>query len=126
MKKFWSVILIFSCIAFFSIGDALAKKPSPKGEKAKNVKTLSHSGNIEGEVQCSDGSDVDGTLVSVLGLSITAKTDSSGDFKLLYVPKGTYEIVFEVPGKLAESVSVEVIKKRVTELNIVLNCDPEL
>lgn len=129
MKTFWSILLFFSCLAFFSIGDAVAKKPSPKGEKVKTVKRLSHSGDIEGTVVCREEAedvDLDGTLVNVSGLSIMAITDATGDFHLLNVPKGSNDVVFKVPGMLSESVSVEVIKKRVTDLDIIeLECVPE-
>jgi hypothetical protein len=54
-----------------------------------------------------------------------AKTDAGGDFTLHYVPAGTYDLVIEVAGAASASLSVQVTKKTVTDLEVIrVDCTP--
>lgn len=62
-------------------------------------------GQISGTVKsCSDRFNLSGTLVHIPGISVSTKLGSKPDFKLLSVPEGNYELVFEYEGRVLSSV----------------------
>ena len=89
MKRFCVILLcsLICCIIGLNVQDVWAKKPfkfKPNPNKVGTVPRLSHSGDITGLVEdCSSEAGVEGALVHIPGLSIMAKTDSQGMFRLL-------------------------------------------
>ena len=120
MKNFWTVVLILSCLTLFSSGDVFAKKNESKSDKVRAVSRLNHSGDIKGTIECSDNSDTDGIVVYIPGHSFMVKPGSDGAFTLYNVPRGTYKIVIEKLSQKIYEDSVEVRKKRVTDLETIL------
>jgi len=69
------------------------------------------SATIQGRVVLSDGLSPLGTDVYVAGISgMIAKADEDGSFSLLYIPEGTFSVIFQNPG-------YEIIKKEVGVLS---------
>jgi len=126
MKRF-SVMLLcsFLCgITGLAVEDVWAKKPMKfKESNIRAVSRLSHSGDIGGLVEDCSSDEVEGALVHIPGLSIMAKTDSQGMFRLLNVPVGTYDLMIEIPGQDPWSVhDIEVSPKRLLELGTLTVC----
>ena len=66
---------------------------------------------------------VPGALVYLPGWSFMAKTDADGKFVMLYVPKGIYKLVIELPGHPPLMLEdVEVKKQEFTDLGTVAVC----
>jgi Putative metal-binding motif len=82
------------------------------------------AGQIKGSVtSCSGGFDLRGTLVHIPGISVSTKLGSKPDFKLLSVPEGNYELVFEYEGQILSSVpQVTVRDKMMTTLKSITLC----
>jgi putative metal-binding protein len=81
-------------------------------------------GQISGTVKsCSYGFDLSGTLVHIPGISASTKLGSKHDFKLLSVPEGDYQLVFERNGRVMNSVPVVTVRdKMMTSLENVTLC----
>ena len=60
--------------------------------------TLNETGAIQGNVRLEGESDHIGIDVFIPGTSFLAKTDSQGNFTILYIPEGTYDIRAEKLG----------------------------
>ena len=82
------------------------------------------AGQIKGSVtSCSGGFDLRGTLVHIPGISVSTKLGSKPDFKLLSVPEGDYELVFEREGKVLSSVPLVTVRdKMLTSLGNITLC----
>ncbi len=81
-------------------------------------------GQIAGTVKsCSDRFDLNGTLVHIPGISVSTKLGSSPEFKLLSVPEGDYQLVFEYEGRVLNTVpKVTVHDKKMTRLENITLC----
>ncbi len=81
-------------------------------------------GQIGGSVKsCSENLDFSGTLVHIPGISVSTKLGSKPDFKLLSVPEGEYELVFEHKGQVLTTIpTVEVREKMLTSLDNITLC----
>jgi putative metal-binding protein len=82
------------------------------------------AGQIKGSVtSCSGGFNLHGTLVHIPGISVSTKLGSKSDFKLLSVPEGNYELVFEYEGRVLNSIpQVTVRDKMMTTLKSITLC----
>ncbi|CAI2719261.1 MopE-related protein [Nitrospina watsonii] len=87
----------------------------------------SDSGQIEGKVvSCSGKYNPQGTIVHIPGVSVSTKLPPDGAFTLLFVPEGTYNLVFERAGKTFRSINgIEVKSSKKTILGPVQIC-PDL
>jgi hypothetical protein len=81
-------------------------------------------GQIAGTVKsCSSGFDLQGTLVHIPGISVSTKLGSKPGFKLLSVPEGDYNLVFERDGKVLSSVPLVTVRdKMLTSLGNITLC----
>ena len=81
-------------------------------------------GQIAGTVKsCSGNFDLSGTLVHIPGISVSTKLGTKPDFKLLSVPEGDYQLVFEYKGRVLNSVpQVTGRSKMVTTLENITLC----
>ncbi|MEO8398698.1 MAG: carboxypeptidase-like regulatory domain-containing protein, partial [Ignavibacteriaceae bacterium] len=76
------------------------------------------SGNIVGKVtDASDGSPLWGTNILAAGTSIGTTTGSDGKYKLTGISAGKAVIVFSYLGYAPDSIEVDVIEGKTTELN---------
>ena len=117
MKKTFVSILFIICILTLSDNQVFAEN--------NHVTRPHQTGEISGIVEsCKAGSVISGALVHIPGLSIMAKTDAEGTFRLLNVPRGTYELMIEVSGVEPFFISdVKVSHRRVTKLGIIIICN---
>ena len=81
-------------------------------------------GQIAGSVKsCSSRFDMSGTLVHIPGISVSTKLGSKPDFKLLSVPEGDYQLVFERDGRVLKSVPLVTVRdKMLTSLENITLC----
>ncbi len=76
---------------------------------------LKETGAIKGNVKLIDKEDHIGSEVYVPGTSFIAKTDRNGDFFILYIPEGKYELVGEKDDyQLTSFGTFRVVSKKVT------------
>jgi len=116
-----SLLCLCVCLA---IGLTAIDAGAKEKKKLQAVAVVAHSGYIMGAVATCDPEDVvPGALVYLPGYSFMAKTDADGKFLLLYVPKGIYKLVIEIPGRLPFMLEdVEVKKQEFTDLGTVAVC----
>jgi hypothetical protein len=69
---------------------------------------------------------VPGATVWVFGQSVFAFADDEGNFRLIDLPQGSYDLTMQVPGlsELTE-VSADVTPGETTNLGVILACCPE-
>jgi hypothetical protein len=72
---------------------------------------------------CALGSGINSALVFIPGISIMAKTDDKGTFRLLDVPPGRYRLVFEISGQEYFQEDVKVSKKQITDIGTISICE---
>jgi len=76
---------------------------------------------IEGNVDLLESEDDKLAEVLLLGTGINALTDSRGDYKLLFIPPGIYDILVQKEGYLSEdSIAVEISVNEVDTINFEL------
>jgi hypothetical protein len=92
-------------------------------EKMKST-SLHLSGEIRGRVvPCDPRFHAVNATVYIPGVSIMAKIDEEGNFRLLYVPEGAYDLRIESPGERAFTVNeVEVFRNQVSDLGDINTC----
>ena len=81
-------------------------------------------GQIAGSVKsCSERFDLSGTLVHIPGISVSTKLGSKPSFKLLSVPEGDYNLVFEREGQVLKSMPLVTVRdKMLTSLEDITLC----
>lgn len=80
--------------------------------------TLKETGAFQGRVQLSDADSHLGIDVYVPGTSFIAKTDSAGDFIMVFVPEGQYQVVAERSGyKVKELGDFRIRSRKVTTIS---------
>lgn len=116
MKKNWAVALFILTLISVIAASGFAKETS--------IITNSLNGEIRGVLEsCVPGSGIKGALVHIPGISIMAKTDDNGAFRLLDVPPGRYKLVFEISGQEYLQENVKVSKRQITKLGIIPICE---
>jgi len=76
---------------------------------------------IEGNVDLLESEDDRLAEVLLLGTGINALTDSRGDYKLLFIPPGTYDILVRKEGYISEdSIAIEIGVNEVDTVNFKL------
>jgi len=76
-------------------------------------------GYVAGHVVGSDGMDIAGAKIYVVGTPISAVTDEQGNFEF-WLPEGTYTLVFEAPGYMQLALNVTVAANETTNLGDVV------
>lgn len=80
------------------------------------------SGNVAGKVtDASDGSPLWGTNIILLGTSNGASTDKDGKYRLSNIPQGEATVVFRYIGYANDTVRVNIIGGKTTEINVKLS-----
>lgn len=74
-----------------------------------NSMLLLPAGEILGKAVLADTDDASGITVYLPGLSIVSMTDISGDFRLLYVPPGTYDVTASKTGYQSVTASATAV-----------------
>jgi len=122
MKRL-AISLLCLCVCL-TIGLTVVDAGAKEKKKLQAVAVVAHSGYIHGTVAtCDLGEVVPGALVYLPGWSFMAKTDADGKFLMLYVPKGVYKLVIELPGHAPFMLEdVEVKKQEFTYLGTVAVC----
>ncbi len=116
MKKNWAVALFILLL--------ISVVAAPGFAKDTRIITYTLNGEIRGFLEsCVPGSGIRGALVHIPGISIMAKTDDNGAFRLLDVPPGRYKLVFEISGQEYFKENVIVSKKQLTSLGIIPICE---
>jgi hypothetical protein len=117
MKKTMILVFAVSCLFFLSGTKVFAEK--------KQGVYLNYTGEIRGGVEsCTPDAFISGALVHIPGLSIMAKTDINGAFRLLNVPKGTHKVIIEVSGVQPAVLSnIEVFPRTITDIDFIRVCD---
>ena len=115
MKKLLFLILIAGLsLSFF--GMALGGPPE--------IYLAQEGGEIQGALQYCGQQGSGGIEVHIPGMSLTVRTDPSGNFVLIYVPPGTYTLVFEKKGQIFGSQSgVQVQRRELTLLDPITLCN---
>ena len=123
MEKWYGTLMVVLISLAFSHAPAVAQKP------ANEPQNLARAGQIVGELECRDGSVLEGALVHIPGDSLASWTDATGRFRLRYVVAGTYVVQVHAQGWVLDPVppaaldAVHVAAKEVTDLGpIVMTC----
>ncbi len=121
MKSQYKLIQALT-LAFFFMGSSVALAEFPAAFTALDQQNT--SGQIHGKVaSCSPKYNPAGTLVHIPGMSVSTKLSSSGEFNLIYVPSGQYELVFEQDGRVFHSLNkITVNPNHRTELGHIQVC----
>ncbi len=115
MKKIFLLSLI--CLFLLTVGNSYAKK------RERSAHPL-NSGEIRGVIKgCGEERFIRGVTVYIPGLSIMARSDNDGVFRLLYVPVGVYDAVVEVNGEAPVTITdVRVRRRAVSDLGVTSIC----
>ena len=126
MEKWYGTPMVVLISLAFSHAPAVAQKP------ANEPQNLARAGQIVGELECYDGSVLEGALVHIPGDSLGSWTDATGRFRLRYVVEGTYTLQVHSlgwvldPARPAALYAVDVVAKKITDLGpIVMTCPGE-
>ncbi len=82
------------------------------------------TGTLTGKVTDSDGGALPGVRVTVTSPSLqgtrTAETESNGDYKLAFLPAGTYQVTFELESFAAATQTVKISAAQSTNSDVTL------
>lgn len=86
-----------------------------------SIELLPSTGSIQGKITLQGKTDFAGIDVFVPGTSFIAKTDSLGNFVILFIPEGTYAVRAEKLGFQAHQIeNVRVVSTQATDLSQII------
>jgi cysteine-rich repeat protein len=126
MKRaiFSVLIILITCLVFqgTAFSDDDDDDDRDRGPGVRASKDIKNSGEIVGAVSFCGTQGTNGATVDLVGESFVAILGASGEFKLRYVPKGTYTLRVRIPGQPDDTQPIPVFKRRVTDLGVISIC----